>query len=631
MKRDQRQQKHDEVFSEHTTFFPEDATETGLCLLALTLPLGIGARVAGPLYLHHPALLLLLFLLGRDWQRIKRLTVPFELIFPATLLCLLSLLLIPGGSAAVAGKIIAFSLFFLLIYHSTRRSAVVWRALQLSLWSSSLVILLSLPAQHGLLFPTAFQPGNSFVWLGPSNFRSGPFHLIAVLLLPFLLLTARMTGMHRSRHSVALLETLPALLPGIVLYQSGTFPASGTDSGTAFLFPALPLTLTALWLAARTAAKLQVARSHMPQALAALLALSVLTGTVFFLLTDNMPDGYAVFLFALLAACAKPRLKWNETAPHGTVLLILPAALLLIFNLTFIRSGDPRHYGHTAEQALHSRDYAALQAQLDFVQNRCPGERYADFCEARLHLALGNLDTARHCFAQSLLPGRNRLLPPPGTQEITRFLDDMRDASSALPESLRGIAYEQALLAAGRERHALSLLEIRDPVETHTTLNPLPAAAALAQLLERPELEEKFRRWDGALLAAILKSAHPLNELRVAPPGFPENRLPLIACARIEGNRVELSLFSPAREEGASYINPAATEIFSPEHSFPDFWGELYQNGSGAWRLPFSVSAELAPLDEAPFSFYPDAMPSDPETEGITQLVIYIPGSGETP
>ncbi|HOM49481.1 MAG TPA: hypothetical protein PK491_13280, partial [Candidatus Hydrogenedentes bacterium] len=83
--------------------------------------------------------------------------------------------------------------------------------------------------------------------------------------------------------------------------------------------------------------------------------------------------------------------------------------------------------------------------------------------------------------------------------------------------------------------------------------------------------------------------------------------------------------------EGASYINPAATEIFSPEHSFPDFWGELYQNGSGAWRLPFSVSAELAPLDEAPFSFYPDAMPSDPETEGITQLVIYIPGSGETP
>lgn len=631
MKKEQREQNSGKLFSERATFFPDDVTGASLCLLALTLPLGIGARIIGPLYLYHPALLLLLFLLGRDWRRIKRLTVPFELILPAAMLCLLSLLLISGGSAAEAGKITAFSLFFLLIYHSTRRSAVVWRAVQLSLWSSSLVILLSLAAQQGLLFPTAFQPGSSFVWLGPSHFRAGTFHLIAVLLLPFLLLAARMTGMHRSGHSVALLEILPLLLPFIILYQSGTFHASGIYSGTAFLFPALPLTLAALWLAARAAAKLQVARSHMPPALAAFLALSVLAGTAFFLLTDNMPDGYAVFLFALIAACAKPRLQWDDAAPRGTVLLMLPAALLLIFNLTFIRSGDPRHYGYMAEQTLRNRDYAALQTQLDFVRSRCPGERYADFCEARLHLALGNLDTARHCFAQSLLPGRNRLLPPPGTQEITRFLDDMRDASSALPESLRGLAYEQALLAAGRERHALSLLEIRSPAEVHTTLNPLPAAAALAQLLERPELEEKFRRWDGALLAAILKSAHPLNELREAPPGFPENRLPLIACARIDGNRVELSLFSPAREEGVTYISSAPAEMFLPDQPFPDFWGELYQNESGTWRLPFSCRAELAPLSEEPFSFFPESMTADPETEGITQMVIYIPGNGETP
>jgi hypothetical protein len=611
------------------TVFRPDWRALFLCLLALTLPLGHWEKVVTPLQLHHVSLMFLLFLTGRYWTKYQRITTPFELWFPALLLCLLTLL--PASPLPFSQGVMAAALF-ILVYHLVDRNALLWRVLRYALLGNSLAILLNLAARLHWIYPTFVDSSSNLLLAGQTRPEQCFSSLILLIVVPLALESARRSGRYQSGALITFLERSVVLLVPLFLFYPEPLSFAGQEpGGTLFLGSQLPLTLVALWLLSRIASKLYVARSHLPSALAMQLCGLVLLVAAFFLLTELVPDNALLLVLALLAAAAKPRLQLDQKVGHRISVLLIPVACLFLLKLLIIGHDDPRNYEYHVLQGLQKKELAGLREQLDFVRSRCPGERRADYYEARLLLAVDELEGARKAFQRALQPGANKLLSPPGEVEIQEFLEELRDRSSALPESLRGIAYEQALLDAGRERHALSLLEIRGDMECDKPMNPRPLATALAQLMERSDLETLFSEWDGALLAGILKSLHPFNELRHAPPEFPQGALPLVVVASTSTRWLECTLYPPLRQDGALHRVTEDPGVLFQNDSFPDFWEDLFQDERGEWLLPFSDHLVVHPLAEEAFSFSQRFFPLDPATMGMHQVVVYVPAPGDQP
>jgi hypothetical protein len=606
-----------------TTYSPHWAA-LSLALLALTLPLGYWDRLLYIFHLHHLALIPLILVTGYYWKKYQRISTPFELWFPATLLILFALL--PASPQPPLHLAMAAALF-VLTYHVCDSSALVFKTLQFSLLGNSLALLLNSAARWEWIYPTFFDPASALSLAGPTKPESCLTSLVLVIIIPFALESARRTGMHRSGTFITWLERAALLLPPFFFFSPETLSLKlFAQGGQIFLPAALPLTLTALWFIARIAAKLKIASSHLPEILARTFAGLVLIAAACFLLAGILPDNNGVLVLALLAAVAKPALLHHEkTVGKGYALLLAPVLLLLTLNILIIRSDDPRNYEYRAQRALQHNDLDGLQEHLDFVQERCPGERRADYYEARLLVALDNLDGARKSFELSLQPGRNILLPPPGEKEIELFLEEIRDRSSAQPESLRGIAYEQALLAAGRERHALSLLEIRGRTPPQENTDATPLAGALASFLEAPELEEQFARWDAALLADILQSVTPFSEIQQAPPAFPPALLPFVASIRPDFDSLEGMLFTPSfRGGGTVMLSSLQSDSIMPSFE-PGIWDLLREDSNQHWYLDFSDRFTIRLSPEADFQFHRRIPLEDTLIEGMPHLMIYMP------
>lgn len=596
-------------------------------LFALSWPIGAYQRVAGPVYLYHLALLPLTLAALRDWQRNKRMGVPFELWWPCAMVMAIAILLALIRKDASPPATAGAGLVFIVTFHSVRNRLLILQALHLFALSVGIMLILSLAVKWNLLYPTAFSLDTEWAMAGPFSISNGLFLVtLAILLLPALLRTAQKDecGLKRTMIWTCLFSAISIALFVIEYKNSnGFYHAAGSNL---FLFPTVLITLILLWGMARIAAKLQVARSYLPPGIYQPLLGAVVLGTGAALIQRPSADvGYG-FLLALAAAYAHPG-HFADAKPVLPWYAIPPVIALLGFNLVFILPGDVRDYERTAQQRLAQKDNAYVRHYMNAVAHFSPNESRTDYYIAKSYLEEGRLNAAADAFARALRPVKPFVLPPPDDRLIEEFLNDMRDISSALPESVRGIAYERSLIAAGREKHALSLLELRTIPSLPAIGCTRPFAQSAALALNDADLTEVFETWDAPLLAGILKSAGPRNSIRGVPESFPQAWLPLVAMARETSETLDLLLFTPAGGFGGSCrVRKAPLSV--PDLLAESGWRHWRQTDESVWQLSFAGKG-LVELGNGPkIHFHPAPLISSPNNDATWEIVVYLPGVG---
>lgn len=566
----------------------------GLYLLALAWPLGAYQRIAGPVHLHHVALAPVFACTLHDWMRNKRLRTPFELWWPCVLLALLAGVLYLGGYPTMPWRLAGCAFTAIAVIHVARNRGVILWSIQLSVVGGAAMLLLSVLARAGVIFPTAYARASGLVMAGQYGIAEGVFASTAlILVLPALIQARRAREFNPKLIYVFVWVLLPVLAAWWLFWPPRPALRAWHPEHNFFLFPVVFLAVLTLWMCARVAARQIIAR-HAANAGAAhgALAVALIAAVIAAFVLAPRPEIGPVFLLALSAAYAGPGTTRTLQVPPKKW-LAAPILLALVVNLTFILPGDPRDYEHMARRALARGDHAALREELRFIKTLAPEERRADYYLAWTWLAENNLPAAATAFGQAMRPGRARLLPAPGADDVDAFLTEMRDRSSALPERIRGLAYEQSLIAAGREQHALSLLELRGETTLQATMPVWPLAMALAATLEAPHMADTFRGWAPGLLLAVLESAGPFNRVSPAPNEMPRGQLPFIAMARAEKRKLSVHVFSPAGTFGGVLLeSDRSAPVQDIGVMFAESgWGRWRQNAAGEWILPFGLNA----------------------------------------
>jgi hypothetical protein len=599
----------------------------GVYLFGFAWPLGAYQRIYGGLHLHHLALVPIFLAALLDMKQHKRLRVPFELWWPCALILVLVGLLRAMGHTEISWRVAGACVLFVAVAHSVRNRRTALRALQFTVMSGSVMLLLSALARFELVYPTTYDLESGLVMAGPYSVREGvAIAVCCLLLLPALVAAARNGEFTPCRIGVAAWFLLPV---AAVLYG---YPAPHSDLRLfqpwhgLFLLPTALLAALFLWGVARIGAKLLVARKFMAPGVYYWLMGALLAGVLSTLaLAPPLLSGF-VFLLAIIAGYAQPYVASKTTTRPVAALVVLTGVVVTI-NITMILPGDPRNYEQFARNALARGDVEALPDHLAFVQGIAPGETRAAYYSARAWLARNQLIAAVQSFRASLKPGATRLLPPPDETLIAEFLNEMRDRSSALPERVRGVAYEQALMAAGRERHALSLLELRGESGDHPETETRSLAAALATVLDAPHLTDTLRQWEGGLLTDILLSAGTHNEIAAVPQGFPQELLPMVVLAQPGFDRDRFHVFSPAGQTGAVRRADAKTPGFTDMALVlgDPGWGEWRQNAAGIWALSFGMIAEVHILNAPHLLLRSYPTQWEDYTEGGWEIRIFLP------
>ncbi len=602
--------------------------EYGVYLFALSWPLGAWQRLAGPVHLHHVALVPLIICALRDWMNNKRLRTPFELWWPCVLTAMLIVFFRLGGYETISWMLIAPALMAIVVMHGTDNRGVVLWAIYLSMMSGVMMLSLSVFSRLGLLFPTAWQETSGLVVAGPHGVTEGVFASITlILLLPALNQARRAGEFSPGRPARFIMLALPVLFAIWMLLSPRPELWLWRPDHRLFLYPTVCLAVVVLWGWARLAAKHIVMRSHASAGVAhGRLAVALIGVVVTALALFPYPEAGPILLLAMTASYARPGAAASPVARPGHC-LVAPVALLLALNLLFIRSGDPRDYDYMARRALARKEYGVLREALEFIKTLAPEETRADYYIARAWLAENNLPEAAAAFRRAMRPSRPRLLSSPDTNAVDAFLAGMRDASSAMPERMRGLAYEQCLIAAGRERHALSLLELRGETGLWPDLAVGPLAQGLATLLGAPHLVPVFHSWDAELLLAILESAGPVNRTVSASKAFPATQLPMVVMAGVEHDSFHVNVHSPAGSfGGALLLGGPRLRPHDVGALFGDTgWGSWRQNAAGEWLLSYGQSA-IVRVGNGPQVFFRDTIPAPEELpyHGV-EVVITVP------
>ena len=603
----------------------------GMYLCALAWPLGAYQRVLGPLHLHHIALAPILFSALMELQRDKRLRAPFELWWPCAVVAVLGGALRVAGYDGIPWRVPILCGVFVAVIHLARNRETILRALQCSVAGGGIMMLLSVLARLRIVYPTAYSLDSGLLMAGPYTVRGGlTAGLVCLALLPPLVAARRNSEYAPGRIGVIAWFLLPAATCVYFLLPPRPDLVALQPAHNMFLFPAAALLVPTLWLVARMAAKLWLARKFMAPGVYRWFIATLLAGVFLVLLLAPVPSVGLVFLGALVVGYGQPYVVKATPVRQPVAVAVAATAALLVVNMMFVLPGDPRDYEQRAQTALARGDLDAMRAHLDFVKRIAPNEARADYYLARAWLAEDKLAAAAQAFGRSLHDLPTRLLPPPDASLVADFLNELRDRSSALPEQLRGVAYEQALIAAGRDSHALSLLELRGESGQYPDMNVWPLATALATALDAPGLVDTFLDWDAGVLAAILESAGPHNAVVAAPLGFPEGLLPLTAMAQIGPECDFVQVISPAGKAGGARMNNARKPAFTDAAmrlSNPG-WRDWRRDADGQWRLAFGMAAVIR-IDNAPevlFNPYPTQL--DEHVEGLWEITVFVPAKG---
>ena len=609
---------------------PQRPPHCGLLLYSALWPWGL----LGPL----PGLLILCLLASSiiSVVRERKLLVPFELLWPPFLLAVGTAW--SGCSLELTAYTWVALAFFVGTTHLTPGPAQARLCLQASAFSGACVAAFSIAAHlfpSAMVIPMGYSVATGMTMTAASDIPTGAWTLSLCLLLA--LLEIKSSNTRRQR----VLWGLAGMLLAITLSRTVVQALPHLDSWRppmrlSMAPPAFLTLLVALWLVARVAAKLHVAREEFSRSAVAT-PLSMLAVSVLFLLLAPMPlRPHHTFLLGLCAAYATPRQDEIRQTKITPMVAAVAAALIWVnlwpgFPRTY--PYDPRNYERAAQKELAMGRYDALSARMDYVERLAPEERRTHFWRAKAALDQKQYRQAAAELTASIEPLTGQewtLLPPPKPSKVDQITAELRDVFSSLKRPPPHLGYERLLVARGETRGALKLLDIRrnhlrpatdnsDPEE----LLPAPEAlrAGLAFLLGDPGLSSQFENWSAADLLAVLRNCG--GQVAQAPKKFPRDRLPLVLAA-----------YTGARDTRiyAHCDTQPATLLARPSHPAPTkentlAWNALGQSSPGTWlfELTHGPYAAIATAQVNPESScaLQETGPRQPPIADSTALLIW--------
>ena len=327
---------------------------------------------------------------------------------------------------------------------------------------------------------------------------------------------------------------------------------------------------------------------------------------------------------------APPPAKW--------AVAFIPVALLVAANIGGVHPADthnPRHYETAARQDFAAADFARLESRMDYVETFWPNERRTHLWRAQLALTQDLLHEAAHEMALACRPAGavRQLLPPPNDDEIDAVLVRLRDACSESASRTATLAHIQALLGAGKFKHAEALLaqelEESAAIPLPDGLDPdldtaaygcpcsWPLRAAVLKTIWPVDFEEPAEL--KTLLPEDLSGVQLLRlllgwgaGLHSPPAAFPRQSLPLVSVAKCHRATIELAcqaggnlltLAAPLTETPLRY-DPAASYaacalLPGPVRGLAE-WAGPEKSSAGTWDLMFEVQGETIAAAQLP-------------------------------
>ncbi len=480
-----------------------------LCLVAMLWPLRAYETIPGISLSATALILLVLFPIAfLDYRLRGRWRVPFEYMLPGLLL-----LLVGGWTLfqqhTSAGAVFRYGLTLLAVVHLAGQRDTIERCCWLSSCTGTVVAGLSIASAMGFFFPTSYIPGTTICVAFAYTL---PDAVLTLALCALAGLLAANSNLFPSRlRKIALCN---AILCGAFLF----YLLVRSLANLCCWHPGSPLSgswlqvtarLLLCWLAVRIIAKLWIAHTHYALAHIPVLLFIPVTLLLFLLLfPSHLPSAGAFFLLGLSAAYPLPERTQPAAYPFPSFAPLLTTALLCI-NLFYINpenAYDPRNYTIGAAKNFRVGRFAHLLQQMDYIDARSPGEAQTHYWRAQAAREQGNMKKASEAFARAVLAQHPRLLPPLSAMAIDRFLDQLRDDCSALPDEKRGLSYEYALVAAGQQGNALNLLAFRTEKLPAAQSSYPEAARSLAVALGDSALENLLAQWEPRRLSALYEA-----------------------------------------------------------------------------------------------------------------------------
>lgn len=574
----------------------------------------------------------------RDVLHGNKVLLPFELAWPLVLLVVLSIAHDWNAKAwtwslpAVGG-----ALCFAAGVQTVRSRDIIRQCLWLSALSGGATALFSVFVHvrpfHGLIlysvFPTAFSRETGATLAFAKTLEEGALVLVLCLILA---LGAFFSSEYRWwQRMTALLALVPfagvlALLVWLGLPRPDLWgPPTPWRQGP---IPVLA-TLVVLWLIARIAAKLWVNRSEGVTRMHTVLCAMLLCGGAMMVVLPQTPRlGYA-FLLALAARYSFAPTNEGVGAmlwPAWGCALLLPLIAWNAAHVDVRNTSDPRNYEAVAAVRVEEGHDLELARRFAFLNERSPAERRTYYWEARGYLADTWTDAAAAVFCKAMTPppvGRP-LLPPPSEEQIGFFLDRLRDVCSALPLPERGLAYERALVAAGRADDALALLRFRAESHQPVPCSGTPLALGMADLLGDARLAGILTTWSAGELVCLFEQAGA--RVRHAPDGFPRQYLPAVMIADRSPECMSVRVYAGGVHAGARAERMSASVIAGPLF----YWRDPQRPSGSGWVCHVTgergeALAEVCFEDKLSCSLSPSNGSYDPPASFSPAIGVLIP------
>ena len=588
----------------------ESLAQLLLLLCAFLAPWGVYEQVPGvglPVSDCLRLLLILLFLAHVPVSRTLR--VPFEFAWPIALPAIAGPLLYLGIELVASREyslpipmlvwlletsraIPAGLLTFLAVVHFARSRELIVQCLRLWCLSTACVAVLSIGASLGAVVPTAFSASSGAVVAGQRSLSSGGREFVCALVAAVYFASFYERTLRRRALFVACAALLAAglaalLLPSVPRIASWRLPDAVSHTWVQVICIGL-----VYWLMARVAAKVEVNRREGEPGIHVLLL--ILLGLKAVAHVAGIGRPCAGLQLGLIAAYALPDSKEPSRVSGWHRLAVLPFLLLIAFNIGYVHPGivtDARSYAALAPHLIYDGHVQRVESRMEFFAQRYPAER-------QTHFWLGHVELARECpyraaceFAEAVKPPEDLrlILPPPTAEERDEFLAKLRDHCSARPEPASCYAHEQALLAAGKQRQALNLLEMRgttSPPRTPSNVRQrvhTVAAGLVVELLRAREIEKDLQAWDLDRLLGLLEVWGCV--VQRAPETVPRRLLPL-ACVARHGPHTQEVLVVGAL--GGAHARRATSSRIEGVSLATGQWSGLEPAGSGGWRTTLS-------------------------------------------
>ncbi len=544
----------------------------------------------------------LLLLAAQNVASGTKLRVPFDVLLPIGLLAVLLIAIASREGVSISWEVPgALALLIATAHFATSRTAIEgW--LRASIFSATIVTILSLAVRPGGLMPTAYALKLPTTFAFAYDLHAG-VHILALCLVLALRFTWSKTESPVTRTlmtAAALLIGSTMVAKGLQLLIDGSLPTAGTFlTYSPLIIAAL---LSTLWLFLRTMAKVEIDRRERPGRMhAAFLAMGIIT-LLLIALGPFQPRLYHGYLLGLACGYAlrEREVSYTPAWPKAASAVLV---VLVLINARYVfpeNSHDPRNYELAAERDFLRGDFDILLQRLDHFEYYAEDELRTHLWRARVALRQGEPNAAAMEFALSTFSPKKvhtTLLPAPTPAEEKDFVVQLRDLTSTLPENIAGCAYERALLAVGNRDSALLSLQLRTSIAlVHAEgLNSDVFADAAAFVIGEPSLKPDLVTWTPDELLTLL--SHWGAEIRSTPEDFPPSALPAVLVLQRTLSNVELYVsLGPVQKTFQDPLDRSSHRNWpTQEERAKIVWGPLTSMESETLELPLSLTT---PEDE---------------------------------